>query len=273
MAGKGWNLMEQIRLVATDIDGTFVHADHHYDQVRFHRIFEKMQQANCHFVVASGDQYYTLRDLFADVADQITFVAENGALIVDHGEILLAQSMDKEAVTKIIELTHRNPEIQMTMCGLKGAYCERGAVDQAFFDLTHKYYHQLSWVDNFANVDDQILKFAANVPSERTTEYIQLFQQELYKHAEPTSSGYGAIDLIIPGCHKAAGLKTLTDRWQISSTECMAFGDGGNDIEMLQFCKHSYAMANASAEVKKAAANHCPSNEEGGVLDVLEEMW
>lgn len=41
MTGKGWNLMEQIRLVATDIDGTFVHADHHYDQVRFHRIFEK----------------------------------------------------------------------------------------------------------------------------------------------------------------------------------------------------------------------------------------
>lgn len=79
--------------------------------------------------------------------------------------------------------------------------------------------------------------------------------------------------MIIPECHKAAGLKTLTDCWQISPTECMAFGDGGNDIEMLQFCKHSYAMANASAEVKKAAANHCPSNEEGGVLDVLEEMW
>lgn len=40
------------------------------------------------------------------------------------------------------------------------------------------------------------------------------------------------------GCHKASGLKRLAERWGISPEQCAAFGDGGNDIEMLQYCGH-----------------------------------
>ena len=42
---------------------------------------------------------------------------------------------------------------------------------------------------------------------------------------------------------------------------------------MLKYCGHSYAMANASGNVKKAAKYVCPSNEEDGVLVILEEMF
>lgn len=53
-----------IKLVAVDIDGTFVRSDYTYDVPRFRRILEKMKQAGGRFVVASGNQYYQLRDLF-----------------------------------------------------------------------------------------------------------------------------------------------------------------------------------------------------------------
>ena len=44
------------------------------------------------------------------------------------------------------------------------------------------------------------------------------------------------------GCHKDSGLKRLMERWGISRDQCVAFGDGGNDIEMLSYCGNSYAM-------------------------------
>ena len=89
----------------------------------------------------------------------------------------------------------------------------------------------------------------------------------------PTSSGHGAIDLIVPGCHKASGLQKLAERWGIDPSEVAVFGDGGNDVEMLRWAGHGYAMANASEEAKAAANQLCPSNEEQGVLITLEELF
>ena len=42
---------------------------------------------------------------------------------------------------------------------------------------------------------------------------------------------------------------------------------------MLRYCGHSYAMANAPDEVKRAAKAVCPSNEEDGVLVTLEQLF
>ena len=100
-----------------------------------------------------------------------------------------------------------------------------------------------------------------------------MFRDRLHGKVEPTTSGHGSIDLIVPGCHKASGLKRLVERWQISSEQCAAFGDGGNDIEMLKYCGHSYAMANAPDPVRLAAKHVCPSNEEDGVLVTLEKIF
>lgn len=266
-------MQNDIKLVATDIDGTFTHADHTYDLERFKRILDRMNAAGCEFVVASGSQYFTIRDLFADCADQITFISENGALIESHGERLFTQEMAEPTIQAMIDFAHHHSEIKMVMCGAQSAYCERGTVDQAFFDLTNFYYHHLEWVDDFSDVDDQILKFAANVPEEKTDEYMALFREKFAGKVEPTSSGFGAIDLIIPGCHKAAGLKCLVERWKITPDQCAAFGDGGNDIEMLRYCKHSYAMANAGEEVKRVAKHVCPSNEDDGVLVTLDQLF
>lgn len=44
-----------IKMVAVDIDGTFVRSDYTYDKPRFQRILSRMEEAGCHFVVASGN--------------------------------------------------------------------------------------------------------------------------------------------------------------------------------------------------------------------------
>ena len=264
---------KNIKLVAVDIDGTFVRSDYTYDTLRFKKVMELMKKAGCKFVVASGNQYYQLRDLFPEYENEIAFVAENGAFVKEKDELIFAASIQKEIVEETIDIIREYPEIQNVLCGVKSAYCERGSVDQEFFDLTGIYYHRLEWTNDFKQVDDQILKFAPTVPEEKTYFYYDIFKERLSGRLEAVTSGHGSIDLIVPGCHKASGLRRLAERWGIAQEQCVAFGDGGNDIEMLQFCKHSYAMANASDDVKKAAGHVCPSNDEDGVLVVLERLF
>ena len=87
----------------------------------------------------------------------------------------------------------------------------------------------------------------------------------------PTASGHGDIDLILPGVNKAHGLTILQEKWGISSDEILAFGDSGNDIEMLAHAYYSYAMENGSEEVKKTARFIAPSNNENGVLEIIDK--
>ena len=70
------DMKNNIKLVAVDIDGTFVRSDYTYDTLRFKRILSSMKNAGCNFVVASGNQYYQLRDLFPGYYDEVSFVAE-----------------------------------------------------------------------------------------------------------------------------------------------------------------------------------------------------
>lgn len=266
-------MKHDIKLVAVDMDGTFVRSDYTYDIPRFQRILSRMQEAGCHFVVASGNQYYQLMDLFPGYHEELSFVAENGAFVKDGRELVFAADMPKDTVNDVIDVCREYPEIANVLCGLESAYCQRGTVSQAFFDLTGIYYHRLKWVDDFKEVKDQILKFAPTVPEEKTYFYYDIFCERLRGKVEPTTSGHGSIDLIMPGCHKASGLKRLVERWGLSPEQCAAFGDGGNDIEMLRYCKYSYAMENAPRNVKDAAAYTCPSNEADGVLVTLEKLF
>lgn len=262
-----------IKLAAVDIDGTFVRSDYTYDVPRFQRVLSRMKAVGCHFVVASGNQYYQLRDLFPGCDRELSFVAENGAFVKDGEELVFAADMPKATVDFVIDVCEEYPEVSNVLCGLESAYCQRGRVSQEFFDLTGVYYHRLKWVDSFKAVNDRILKFAPTVPEEKTDFYYNLFCVKLKGKVEPATSGHGSIDLIVPGCHKASGLRRLVERWGITLEQCAAFGDGGNDIEMLRFCGHSYAMDNAPEDVKSAAKYVCPSNEEDGVLVTLEKIF
>lgn len=263
----------EIKMVAVDMDGTFVRSDYTYDVQRFRRILSRMKQFGCNFVVASGNQYYQLRDIFPEYYDEMSFIAENGAFVKDHTELVYTADIPKETVNFVIDLCREYSEILNVLCGVESAYCQRGTVNQEFFDLTGIYYHRLKWVDDFKKVDDQILKFAPTVPEEKTYFYYNMFCEKLNGKVEPTTSGHGSIDLIMPGCHKASGIRRLLERWKITPEQCVAFGDGGNDIEMLKYCKYSYAMENASQDVKDVARCICPSNEEDGVLVTLEKLF
>ena len=52
-----------VKVIVTDMDGTFLDDAKQYDRDRFQAQFEPLKARNIEFVVASGSQYYQLISL------------------------------------------------------------------------------------------------------------------------------------------------------------------------------------------------------------------
>lgn len=67
-------------------------------------------------------------------------------------------------------------------------------------------------------------------------------------------------------------MKLLQKQWGMGDEECAAFGDSGNDLEMVSAVKYGIAMDNAQESIKQAAAHITQSNNEEGVLNAIDSI-
>ena len=89
------------KLIATDMDGTFLRDDMTYDRDFFAKLHEKMQAQGIQWVVASGNQYFQLTSFFEAFPDTI-YVAENGAYIRDANKVYALSSFENGAIQPIL---------------------------------------------------------------------------------------------------------------------------------------------------------------------------
>lgn len=78
------------------------------------------------------------------------------------------------------------------------------------------------------------------------------------------------IEVMADGIDKAYSLRALLDTLQIAQEELIAFGDGYNDLSMIEYAGMGVAMANAVEEVKQKANYITDSNDEEGIAKYLE---
>jgi Cof subfamily protein (haloacid dehalogenase superfamily) len=78
------------------------------------------------------------------------------------------------------------------------------------------------------------------------------------------------LEFASPKVTKAAGLDFLAERLGFSRERTVAFGDGENDIELVDWAGYGVAVENADERVKAVADFICPPVEEEGVAQVLE---
>lgn len=254
------------------MDGTFLNDQMKYNYDRFSKQYVKMKEQGIRFVVASGNQYYQLKSFFGGIQDEICYVSENGALVVEQGQEVFSVDIPKKDVKLILEELVTHTKLSIVLCGKDSAYVLESVSDD-FFQTMNKYYHRLNRVTSFELVDDQILKFALSCPVEETVQLRDLLHSKIGSIITPVSSGHGSIDLIVPGFHKAAGIQLLQQKWNVKDVETMAFGDGGNDIEMLEHVKYGFAMENGCEEVKNITKYRAPSNNNNGVLEIIDQYF
>lgn len=72
-----------IKLIAVDMDGTSLNDQMKYDSERFLKQYLKMKEHGIRFVVASGNQYYQLKSFLGEIQDEISYVSENGAFVLN----------------------------------------------------------------------------------------------------------------------------------------------------------------------------------------------
>ena len=243
-----------VKVIVTDMDGTFLNDAKTYDRSRFLAQFEQLQQRGIEFVVASGNQYYQLITFFPEIRDRISFVAENGALVYEHGQQLFHGELTKHEYQVVI-----------------GELLSESAPD-ALVELMSKHYYRLKRVANFHDVDDKMFKFSLNLPDSDIPELIDKLHVSLDGIMKPVTSGFGFVDLIIPGLHKANGISRLLKRWQLSPQQCVAIGDSGNDAEMLKLVKYAFAMGNAGENIKAIADYQTDDNNHDGALNVIQAV-
>jgi Cof subfamily protein (haloacid dehalogenase superfamily) len=75
-----------------------------------------------------------------------------------------------------------------------------------------------------------------------------------------------------PEVTKAAGLAFVAERLGFAREATVAFGDGENDVELLEWAGYGVAVANAHTRVLAIADFVCPSVDEEGVAQVVEAV-
>jgi Cof subfamily protein (haloacid dehalogenase superfamily) len=78
------------------------------------------------------------------------------------------------------------------------------------------------------------------------------------------------LEFASPDVTKAAGLDFLSAHLGFTRERTVAFGDGENDVELVDWAGYGVAVANAHERVKEVAEFVCPSVDEEGVAQVLE---
>ena len=87
-----------------------------------------------------------------------------------------------------------------------------------------------------------------------------------------TASTRNNLELNIASANKGHALGRLAEHLGLTLANCMAFGDGLNDLTMVEAAGVGVAMANAVDEVKRAAKVVTASNDEDGVAKTVLEM-
>ena len=85
-----------------------------------------------------------------------------------------------------------------------------------------------------------------------------------------TGAGYVDLEVMNPNTSKGIALGALCKKLGVPPKQVMAIGDSGNDAAMLDFAGVGVAMGNGEEAHKQKADQLAPTNEDGGVADMLE---
>lgn len=267
--------MTQIKLIATDVDGTFLNQQRQYNHDRFDQQLTRMAAADIRFVVASGNHLGHLEQVFAPTPRVQTFVAENGAQIVDHGQTRLETALPLPLVRNVVTAILADPQLRPQVLRLSGAHGTYIPKDDQPSDAAAQsyFFNNIVRVDDLTQVDDTIYKINGEWPNETIRTLAAQLNARFPGQINAMASGFGSIDIVAAHMNKAIGLTELAQSWHITPAEIAAFGDNDNDRDMLAHVGLGVAMQNGTASVKAVADLVTPTdNDHDGVLDVIDTI-
>lgn len=260
-----------IKLIATDIDGTLLETGKTMPDPRYYDVIGRLLADGVSFCVSSGRQYASQSKLFGPYMDQIFNITENGARVLYGQKELFCSVMTKEDSVELVKDTRALGSEAECM------YCTR---DTAYFSpldhniqemMTRKFLFRCQTVDRLEDLPFPCIKYSIKIRDSIEEGLRDHFIPKWQKTHEVTRGG-NYISVMEKGVTKGSAIKRIQDYLGLSPEETMVFGDNRNDLEMMKEASWGVAVANARPLVKEAARIVTASNDDLGVLKIMEAL-
>lgn len=243
------------RLAAIDLDDTLLGPDKVIGRENALAV-RKLQEAGVRCVLASGRRHENMTRFHQRLNLSGPIVSCNGALVrhAETDEVLREQLMPADLAAEIVEEGDRQRVTQnyyhtdgglyvRETTGWTDLYQQRTGssvnVHGALEDFHGESALKIIWIDSAERVQQMYEEYSAR------------YEGRLY--ITVTDPEY--LEFMALGVNKAVGVATAAARYGISAAEVIAFGDGNNDVQLLEWAGLGIAMDHGR-DSAKAAADH-----------------
>lgn len=254
--------MKQPKIIFFDIDGTLTSSiTGEIPQSAIEAICY-VQQQGIDIVAATGRPYSMCHDL--EELGFKTLITANGAYVRHNGSVVYGASVETAFQQQMLEMDNQQQHA-MTF------YCEDFYFNGIITDQLKTALHE-------AFMLEEVPKYLPN-PAHRTHLMclITMGKQLLpYEHAFPHITFQRwhptIVNVLTEPVSKSRAIQEVLKIFQYDATEAMAFGDGYNDIDMLEYVGFGVAMNNAPDAVKAHAQYVTASAHDDGIMKALQQL-
>lgn len=265
------------KLICIDLDGTIIDIGNVINP----EVFELLKDDSADYLICTGRPLEEVRG-FGFNGDT---VCANGAQVIRDNKVISSLSLEREMIEDVYKYLNDKSEY-VTLATSHGRYVaancdyEKAAREMILSFIGEDYsqedfekllHHVKEVSGTFEDVSEvfeieglEVFKVEATVTSNSEL-YVKEIK-ELYNAYSFTSIG-GHIEVVHPKVNKASGIKTYLNE---EKRFIIAFGDGNNDLEMFKLADVSYAMGNATEQLKAVSTHVTESISEDGFILALK---
>jgi Cof subfamily protein (haloacid dehalogenase superfamily) len=190
-------------------------------------------------------------------------IFDGGALILDRDGSILYQNDIKEEDKQVLIGYAQAHGLTVRYATADGNYFLREETPQ-IQDEFFKLYLTIPTVKSYeGDICDNILICANEQQQKEIID--QLSDVNISDHKE-------LLEITAKGTNKASAVERLAAMWGIGMDEVLCFGDGFNDLEMIEQAGIGVAMGNGENDLKRLADYVCDPIDRDGIANIVKEL-
>jgi Cof subfamily protein (haloacid dehalogenase superfamily) len=243
------------RLAVFDMDDTLLGPDRQISRENVSAL-QRLRSVGVEVVIASGRHHQSIAEFEGTLGFQGWVISAGGAVVchAETQELLYEVTVPQELG---LELFHRGREAGISLLGYHrtGIFCDQPS---EWIALYTRRTHQVPVADIPALIDTGLQKLIWTTSAERITPLTPVLQREYEGRLYVVNTEHEMLEFLSPQANKALATQALTARLGIHREQVLAFGDGNNDVPLLEWAGMSIAMAHGRESAKRAAKKISP---------------
>jgi Cof subfamily protein (haloacid dehalogenase superfamily) len=263
--------MSRIALVVSDVDGTLLTKDKTLTEGARDAV-RRLHAAGIGFTITSSRPTIGMRFLIEPLQIKLPVGAFNGSCIVDPDlKIIEQHTIPEPTARRCIDLLNQfGTDIWLFT---SDRWLARDASGQYVPLEKRAIRSDPTIVADFSPYLASACKIVGSSADAALLQRCEIAMQEaIAAQATVVRSQSYYLDVTPPGFDKGTFIKSVTQRLGLSADAVATIGDMQNDLPMFRASGRSFAMGNATDDVKKAATRVTASNEEEGVARAIETI-